>query len=177
MNKSVKELLTPIIVLTCICLVVSTLLAVTNNITSPIITVAEEKAAEEARSEVLSSADSFEKMELSSLPESVNEVYRAKNGAGYVFMLTAKGYGGDMSLICGITSKGTIEACKTLSHSETSGLGSKTAEDPYRNQYKGKSADTLDSVNAISGATISSVAYKNAITDAFTAYKLAKEAE
>lgn len=177
MKKSVKEIFVPIIVLACICLAITTLLAVTNNITSPIITAAEEKAAEEARSEVLSEADSFEKMEISSLPESVTEVYKAKNGAGYVFMLTAKGYGGDMSLICGITSDGVIEACKTLSHAETSGLGSKTAEEPYRNQYKGKSADTLDSVNAISGATISSVAYKNAITDAFTAYNLAKEAE
>ena len=177
MKKSVKEILVPIIVLACICLAISTLLAVTNNVTSPIITAAEEKAAEEARAEVLPSADSFEAMEISSLPETVTAVYKAKNGAGYVFMLSAKGYGGDMSIICGITKDGAIESCKTLSHSETSGLGSKTADDPYRNQYKGKSADTLDSVNAISGATISSVAYKNAIADAFVAYNLAKEAE
>ena len=92
-------------------------------------------------------------------------------------MLTTKGYGGDMKLICGIKSDGTIEQCKTLSHSETSGLGSKTAEDPYRNEYCGKNSDTLSEVDAISGATISSTAYKNAIEDAFKAFDMVKEAE
>ncbi len=177
MKNAYKEIIKPVLVLTCICLVVSALLAYVNTVTSPIITEAEQKAAQEAMSEVLSEADSFEQLALDSVPERVNEVYRAKNGSGYVFMLTTKGYGGDMKLICGIKSDGTIEACKTLSHSETSGLGSKTAEDPYRNQYCGKTADTLTEVDSISGATISSVAYKNAIDDAFKAFNAAKGAE
>ncbi|MCH5304478.1 MAG: FMN-binding protein, partial [Ruminococcus sp.] len=63
------------------------------------------------------------------------------------------------------------------SHSETSGLGSKTADEPYKNQYIGKTENNLDEVNAISGATISSNAYKKAIVDAFKAYDLAKEAQ
>ena len=92
-------------------------------------------------------------------------------------MLTTKGYGGDMKLICGVKADGTIEACKTLSHSETSGLGSKTAEDPYRNQYAGKNAETLNEVDAVSGATISSTAYKNAIEEALEAFDKVKEAE
>ena len=91
-------------------------------------------------------------------------------------MLTTKGYGGDMKLICGMDADGVIEQCKTLSHAETSGLGSKTAEDPYRNQYCGKSAETLGEVDAITGATISSNAYKNAIEDAFKAYDIVTEA-
>lgn len=177
MKGSVKEIVNPIIVLSCICLVITALLACTNMITSPIITAAENKKAEEARAEVLSEADSFELLKVDSLPEMVDEVYVANNGTGYVFMLTTKGYGGDMKLICGIKSDGTIEACKTLSHSETSGLGSKTAEDPYRSQYNGKTSDTLSEVDAISGATISSVAYKSAIEDAFEAYEIVKEAE
>ena len=78
---------------------------------------------------------------------------------------------------CGMKADGTNEKCKTHSHAETSGLGSKTAEDPYRSQYSGKSAEELSEVDAISGATISSNAYKNAIEDAFKAYEIVKEAE
>lgn len=177
MKKTFSDIIKPVLVLTCICLVVSLLLAYINTVTSPIIGEAEQKAEQEAMVEVLSEADSFKAIEINALPERVTAVYRAENGSGYVFMLTTKGYGGDMKLICAIKSDGTIEACKTLSHSETSGLGSKTAEDAYRNQYSGKNADTLSEVDAISGATISSTAYKSAIEDAFAAYEMIKEAE
>ncbi len=177
MKNTFREIIKPVLVLTCICLVVSALLAYVNTVTAPIIAEAEQKAAQEAMAEVLPKADSFEKVNADSLPETVDEVYRAENQAGYVFMLTTKGYGGDMKLICGINSDGTISACKTLSHSETSGLGSKTADDPYRNQYCGKTADTLSEVDSISGATISSTAYKNAIEGAFEAFETVKEAE
>lgn len=176
MKNTFKDIIKPVLVLTCICLVVSALLAYVNKVTSPIIADAELTAAQQAMAEVLSEADSFEQLTVENLPERVEEVYRAENGSGYVFMLTTKGYGGDMKLICSIKSDGTIEACKTLSHSETSGLGSKTAEDPYRNQYCGKTSDTLGEVDAITGATISSAAYKNAIEDAFTAFNAVKEA-
>ncbi len=177
MKNTFGQIIKPILVLTCICLVVTALLAYINTVTAPIIADAEKKAAQEAMEEVLSEADAFEKITLNSLPERVTEIYRAQNGTGYVFMLTTKGYGGDMKLICGIKTDGTIEACKTLSHSETSGLGSKTAEGPYRNQYIGKTEKTLNEVDAISGATISSVAYKSAIEEAFEAFDLVKEAE
>ncbi len=177
MKDTFKNMIKPVLVLTCICLVVTALLAYINTVTSPIIAEAEQKAAQEAMAEVLSEADSFEQVTIDTLPERVTEIYRSENGTGYVFMLTTKGYGGDMKLICGIKADGTIEACKTLSHSETSGLGSKTAEDPYRNQYIGKTSDTLNEVDAISGATISSVAYKSAIEEAFEAFNKVKEAE
>ncbi len=177
MKGTTKDIIKPIVVLTCICLVVTALLAYINMVTSPIIAEAEQKAAEQARAEVLADADAFELVEVAELPETVDEVYKASNGAGYVFMLTTKGYGGDMKLICGVKADGSIEACKTLSHSETSGLGSKTTEDAYKNQYTGKTSDTLSEVDAISGATISSVAYMTAIEDALEAYEMVKEAE
>ena len=176
MKKSFNEIIKPVLVLVCICLVVTALLAYINSVTSPIIAKADQEKTEQAMSEVLADADGFENLEIENLPDRVTEVYTANNGSGYVFMLTTKGYGGDMKLICGMKSDGTIEQCKTLSHAETSGLGSKTAEDPYRNQYCGKNADTLSEVDAITGATISSTAYKNAIEDAFKAYDMVKEA-
>ena len=176
MKKSFNEIIKPVLVLVSICLVVTALLAYINSVTSPIIAKAEEEKTRQAMTEVLSEADSFEKLEIENLPERVTEAYSATNGAGYVFMLTTKGYGGDMKLICGMDADGVIEQCKTLLHAETSGLGSKTAEDPYRNQYCGKSAETLGEVDAITGATISSNAYKNAIEDAFKAYDIVTEA-
>lgn len=176
MKKSFNEIIKPVLVLVCICLVVTALLAYINSVTSPIIAKAEQEKTQQAMSEVLCEADGFEKLEIRNLPDRVTEIYTATNGAGYVFMLTTKGYGGDMKLICGMDADGVIEQCKTLSHAETSGLGSKTAEDPYRNQYCKKSAETLGEVDAITGATISSNAYKNAIEDAFKAYDMVKEA-
>lgn len=172
-----NDIIKPVAVLVCICLAVTALLAYINSVTAPIIKAADEKAAAEARAEVLSEADSFKLMKVKNLPECVEEVYKAENGAGYVFMLSVKGYGGDMKLICGIKSDGKIEQSKTLSHSETSGLGSKTADEPYRKQYSGKTEKTLDEIDAISGATISSTAYKKAITDAFKAYDMVKGAQ
>ncbi|MDD6225005.1 MAG: FMN-binding protein [bacterium] len=177
MKKTFSEIIKPVLVLTLICAVVTFALAYVNSVTAPIIAKSQEEEAQKARAEVLKDGDTFTKIDVDNLPQTVTEVYRAENGAGYVFMLTAKGYGGDMKLICGINSSGEIEECKTLSHNETSGLGSKTAEDPYRSQYSGKTADTLNQVDAITGATISSNAYKNAVTDALEAYKTVKEAE
>lgn len=173
-----KDIIKPIAVLAGICLAVTALLAYINMITSPIIAKAEEEAAAQARSEVLSEADGFEKLSVD-LPEGVTEAYKASNGSGYVFMLSTKGYGGEIVLSCGIRSDGTIEKTETLIHSETSGIGSKVVdnESPYRKQYEGKTADDLDSVDAVTGATISSKAYKKAIAAAFEAYDSVKEAK
>ncbi|MGN0488012.1 MAG: FMN-binding protein [Ruminococcus sp.] len=175
MKNTFRDIIKPVVVLTCICLIVTALLAYVNKVTSPIIEDSEQKEAQAAMAEVLSEADGFKQIEFDKSAERVSEIYHAKNDTGYVFILITKGYGGDMKLICGIKSDGTIEATKTLSHSETSGLGSKTAEDPYKSQYVGKNADTLNDVDAISGATISSVAYINAIEDAVNTFELIKE--
>lgn len=176
MSSVGKDFVKPILVLTLICLVISAALAFTNQKTAPIIEQAEKTKAEEARKEVLPEADSFTLMELSGLPASVTEVYSADNGAGYVFMLTTKGYGGEMKLICGMDTDGNITSCNTLSQSETKGLGTKTTLPAFRDQFTGKDS-SLSGVETISGATISSSAYIGAIKDAFTAYELAKEAQ
>lgn len=168
-----KDILTPIAVLTGICLLIAALLAVTNAVTSPIIAAAAAQRAEAARMEALPAADGFEELEIRDLPASVSQVYRATNNAGFVFMLAVNGYGGRMELICGIGRDGTITSCKTLSHKETAGLGAKTAEDSYRSQYIGAGED-LSGIEAVSGATISSKAYSSAIADAFAAYNMVK---
>ena len=62
MKDMFKNFIKPVLVLTCICLVVTALLAYINTVTSPIIAESEQKAAQEAMSEVLSQADSFKQV-------------------------------------------------------------------------------------------------------------------
>lgn len=168
----------PILVLTLICLVCSGLLGYFNSLTSPIIAETEAAEAAKARAEVLPEADSFTELtEWDALkPEGsfVTAVYAADNGAGYVFMVTGNGYGGKgtMKLVVGMTPDGAIVNTVTQQHSETAGMGSKTADEPYRSQWVGVTADTIGTVDAISGATISSTHYLNSMRSVFEAYAL-----
>ena len=162
----------PIVVLTVICIVTSAALAATQQITAPIIEQAEKSAAEAARMEVLPLADSFEPVEAEGIPEGVREVYKANNGIGFVVIAGGKGYGGDIRVIVGIREDGKINKTKILSHSETAGLGSKTADEPFQQQFEGKD-DALEGVDAISGATISSRSVMSIVKDAYDAYLVA----
>lgn len=177
-SSAVSDFVLPIGVLLIICIVASALLAYTNSVTAPIIEAAAEEAAEQARIAVMPEADGFEELQVDGLPETVTGVYEATNGVGYVFMLTADGYGGrdTLSITCGIDSEGKITDTQVLSHSETVGLGSKITGDDFRSQFVGKDA-SLEGVDIISGATFSSNYYINAIRDAFTAYDLVKEGQ
>jgi len=165
----------PIAVLTIICLVCSALLGFFNGLTAPVIKETEDRIAAEARAEVLPEADSFTRLDWTQ-PEGsfVTEVYKADNGVGYVFMVTGNGYGGKntMKLIVGMDNDGAVTATKTLQHAETAGMGSKTADEPYRSQWSGKTAETIDEVDAVTGATISSTNYKNSMRSVFEAYAL-----
>ena len=178
MTKAKSNVMTdfglPIIVLVLICAVMSGLLAATNNVTAPIIEEAERRANEEARMEVMPNADGFEEVAVDGLPDAVTGVYRATNGAGYVFSITTQGYGGKntLKMAVGIDMDGRITDTKVLSHSETAGLGSKITTDAFRGQFPGKDA-SLEGVDNISGATFSSNYYRAAIADAYTAYGMA----
>ena len=75
-----------------------------------------------------------------------------------------------------ISPEGTILRCKTLDvSSETKTLGGQTANESYYGQYEGQDS-SLSGVSAISGATITSTAYKGCVEAAFHAYEVCKEA-
>ena len=160
-----KEMLKPVIVLAAICLIVTAMLAFVNELTQPVIIKAEEQAAAAARSEVLPDAEKFEKIELPDMPDGVNEIYKGNDDTGYVVQVHTKGYGGDIKIICGVGMDGRIKGVKTLSHSETSGVGTKAVDNNsgYRDKFVGKNKDGCKSVDTITGATISSTAYKKAV--------------
>ena len=178
-SNAMTDFVQPIAILTAICLVCAALLAYLNSVTKPIIEATEARIAEEAMSEVLAEADgSFAKLEIE-LPEVyddgtenfITEIYEAENGAGYVFMITGNGYGGKgtMKLITSVAPDGSIIATKTLQHAETAGMGSKTADDTYRLQWAGITADTMGDVDAVTGATVTSGAIKEGVRSALLA--------
>lgn len=186
MTKAKSNVMTdfgaPILVLVLICAIMSGLLALTNDATASIIAAAEAKAKEEARMEVLSAADSFEKVEADGLPDAVKEVYKAANGAGYTFSIVAEGYGGKntLKMTVGIDAEGKITGTKVLSQSETPGLGAKIVTDAnFYGQFPGKDAayvSDIKNIDTISGATRSSNFYRLALTYAFEAYDMVKGA-
>ena len=166
-----KDFILPISVLSLICLFVSGALAVVNSYTKPVIEGAAAERAAAARKEVIPQADGFELLEVDGLPRTITEVYRATNDTGYIFMITSPGYGGDVKLICSIDPDGKIIKTVTLAQTETKGMATPVFENPHESQYIGKNKN-LDGIVGITGATISSNAYKNGIRDAFTAFEI-----
>lgn len=166
--KAIKEFVVPAAVLTAICLVVSGALAGTYQLTEPVIEAAKRAEADASRVVVLPDGKNFEEVSASGL-DNIVDAYKAGNGAGYVITGKAKGYGGDLQVMAGISSDGKITGVKLMDNNETQGIGSKTGEASYTDQYKGKDS-TLDGVTTISGATVSSKAFESAVNTIFQAY-------
>ena len=85
MNKTVKS----ITVLSVIGIILALVLGGVNILTAPVIAEAERIKTLEALSEVYTTAESFDKIDIAKidgLPETVTEVYRANDG-GYVVKL------------------------------------------------------------------------------------------
>ena len=162
-----NKIFKPIVVLCVICVVITGALAATNSATAPIILAAKLEAERLARMELLPEADDFTRVDSVSV-ENVTDVYTANNGAGCVITSTAKGYGGDLQVMAGIDKNGKIAGVKLMDNNETQGIGSKTCEDSYTSQYKGKDS-TLDGVTAISGATVTSNGVTRGVNNALKA--------
>ena len=96
---------------------------------------------------------------------------------------SGKGYKGDVGLIVAVDTKADkLMGIGVTTHNETPGLGAKAKTDPkFAAQFKGVGAGgpvkvTQDggSINAISGATITSRAVCDAVTDALGVYEKLK---
>jgi len=97
--------------------------------------------------------------------------------AGYVIKVSGKGYGGAVTIALGITNEGEVLGIQILDASnETPGLGQNSTKEDWNSQYVGMTADKTLSVvkdgsgskdngtiNAISGATITSNAVTRAV--------------
>ncbi len=175
-----KDSLKSVIVITVICLVIAALMAVVNGVTAPMIDEANAKAEKEALFLVIDGAEDFERLEAkTNMPESVTAVYSEVSGKGYAVMLRAKGYDSSnpMVIAVGIDNDGKLTKCHVVScNGETSGIGSKVSGEGFLSQFVGADSE-LAGVDAISGATISSSAFIEAVGDALRAYESVKGAE
>ena len=161
MKKSIFSTLA----LVSICAVMAILLALTNYFTAPIIKKNQDAAADAALLEVMPNGTGFEKMNTGSytLPKTITEVYKAANG-GYVFKLETAGYAPRFVIMCGVNADGTVSGAKCISSEETKG-----EEKTYGEKLAGKTIDDVLTVDTVSGTTMTTAAYKNAVKDALNA--------
>ncbi|MGN0520456.1 MAG: RnfABCDGE type electron transport complex subunit G [Candidatus Fimenecus sp.] len=181
--KKAKEILIPAVSLLLICVVVTALLGITNSVTAPQIEKLAAETQEAAKKEVLSAATSFSDEKQT---EKDGEAYPYFEGLsdsgevlGYVFQTSAKGYGGDISVMVGVNTDGTVAGVSILSISETAGLGMNAKNESFLNQFLGKSgtigvqkngaSDT--EIQALTGATITSKAMASAVNQALALYE------
>lgn len=93
---------------------------------------------------------------------------------------SSKGYSGDIWLMVGFSMDGTIQNVVVIEHKETPGLGSKMTDPKFFKQYveRNPGSENLKvkkdggSVDAITGATISSRAFSEAVQKAYETFQL-----
>ncbi len=126
---------------------------------------------------------SAEKYTIVSGSDTLN-VYPAKLGGklvgAAVETYTEKGYGGHIDLMVGFLPDGTINDIAVVSHHETPGLGDKMdkSKSDFSLQFMGKNPKDFKlmvkkdggDVDAITASTVSSRAFCDAVTRAYTAF-------
>ena len=120
--------------------------------------------------EVLPEAKNFTKVDVpKDVPPTVQEIYCDTNNAGYVIKVVTKGYKDGLTILVGISSHGLVTGAMCLSSNESYG-----AEKDYGTNFIGKDKFGVAMVDLVSGATLTTKAYSNAIYDAFSAYEKIK---
>ena len=164
--------------LTVISLVVAALLGVVNSITEDKIAAIDAENTRIAMSAVAPEGSEFgDKMDVTdemvaaaaTQSGKILELYPVTNGgaeAGYVMKISASGSQGTIVMMVGVDANKAITGISVVSHSETSGIGTKVVENkpnsagvPVLDQFVGLSgAGSLvvgSNITAISGATVS----------------------
>lgn len=187
-----KNMLKDAAILLLITLTAGLALGFVYQITKEPIALAEERAAKEAYAEVFSQAADFKETELFwpeddewqsawagaglgavELDKLLEALDADQNLLGYVITVTShEGYGGDITFTMGITLEGTLNGISILDISETAGLGMK-AESVLKPQFADKKVPSFtytkqgamsdSQIDAISGATITTNAFTNAV--------------
>lgn len=110
------------------------------------------------------------------------EVYPAKKEgklvASAIRSYSPKGYGGNVWLMVGLLPTGEITNIAVLEHKETPGLGTKMNDQPFKSQFIGKNPGNFNlhvkkdggSIDALTGATITSRAFGQATQLAYDMY-------
>lgn len=166
-----KKHIISVLTLFLICAIVSVALAVCYSITNPIIVQRQKEAASKALLEVMPDGGVFDQVDLSSysLPATIKEAHKASNG-GYVLQVEFAGFNPGNVAMIGVSADGKITGTKVITNTESSGFGAdRLPELDAAGHYNGADASTIDGVDTVSGCTVSTRAYRNAIKDALNA--------
>lgn len=169
MNKVVKLSL----ILFLVSAIVAGILGLTNFVTEKAIAEYQAKKTAEAYSKVMQ-FESYDEVEYTGDQSAVKKVYKTNDG-NWIVEAEVSGSQGMITVAVGVNSDLTCNGISIISSSETSGLGSKANDDFFRDQFPGLNADTAKvtkdggSVEAITGATITSKAVCSAVQAAIAA--------
>ena len=165
---SVARIILPALILTAICATSTLILAFTNMLTEGKIAENADAKTTDSRMSVLE-ADNYKQL------DDEGRVYEAVDSdgrqIGVIVITQASGYNGEIEVMTGIRSNGRVSGVTILSMSET-GSGEKTKESDFLNQFIGANDPDLavdkdgGSIDAVSGATVSSRAVTDAVNGA-----------
>ncbi|MBR4072864.1 MAG: RnfABCDGE type electron transport complex subunit G [Clostridia bacterium] len=176
-NKNKNSILKPSAVLLAICVVITAALGLTNKFTAPTIAELEKQSQQETMENIIK-ADEYLQKEIKL--DSTVTYYEAVTddiAVGYIFITSAKGYGGDVSVMTAIKPDATVYAVDILDASnETPGLGQNVTKKSFYSQFADKSSEITvvkngaegNQINAVTGATISSRAVTKAVNQALS---------
>ena len=171
-----NEMVKPVIVLVAICLVCSALLAVLNNVTAPIVEANNKAETLAAYLSVLpegTDAAAMQEIPGAVEHELVEGAVQTESGEVAV-KSSSSGYSGkDVTAYVSFDDDGTITDVEIDASTQTTGIGSKVADDTYEDKYVGIEASegsgSVD-VDTIAGATYSSNAAETAVKNAVDYY-------
>ena len=172
-----KKNIMPSLVLGCICIVVALLLSLINSITAPIIESAQNAAANEALLVVLPDGKNFEEITLDgSYPASITKGYRADGG--FVFQANVTGKSSGLIILIGIDTEGKIVGTKVIADQETDSYDALVfpSLEGTEGSYKGMDLDNF-APYLVTGATLTSKAYGEAVKAALQSFVLANGGE
>jgi electron transport complex protein RnfG len=178
-----------VVVLTIICVFSALLLGVTYNLTIKNIQLQMVNAEKESLKSVLPDAKDFSQKISGKAIEYYKGFDEANSIVGYAFIGEGKGYSGPIVIMIGVDKNLDIKGIKILSQRETPGLGSRVEEvsggGTIWDLFKGKRVEksnepwfqkqfrekSIDKVDTITGATITSRAVIDAVKDAVEKFK------
>jgi len=168
-----------VLVLFLISAVTALLLGFVNYITEDRIAQIKAGDTSDAMIEVMPGDYKFVSLEGDWSSELVSGVYSAESKGtveGYVVQTSVSGFAGIIEMAVGLTAEAEVIRVALISHTETSGLGAEAEKESFRDQYIG-AADALEltknggTIDAITGATITSAAVTNGVNAAIETVK------
>jgi electron transport complex protein RnfG len=97
------------------------------------------------------------------------------------YSAAAKGYHGPIEVMVGVDPEGTLTGISIMTHSETPGLGARIVEPEFTEQFAGLDLETTKlsaeggKVDAVSGATFSTLGVITAVDDALEQFPQIKK--